>query len=392
MNINKLSLVNVIRNPVDTTVSMILMSLGVAIISMMLLISSATKKQLESNLGGVDMVIGAKGSPIQVILSSIFHIDNPTGNISLIDVKKIVDDPLIESAVPVSFGDNYKNYRIVGTSKEFPDIYSAQLKSGKIWSQKLEVTIGSSVAQKTKLKIGDKFYGSHGLGSDGHVHDNYNYVVVGIFEQSNSVLDNLILTDTQSVWMIHSNDILENQDKMITSMLVKFKSPIGLIQIPRKINSNTIFQAALPSMEINRMIDLLGFGISTINIIALLIIVVSGISIFLNLYNSLRKRRFELALIRVYGANKLQLMRLILQESILISFFGTLLGFAISRLTLFVILNVFVDNHNLDTISLSFIDSEIVIVMLAFIVGIFASIIPVYKAYKIDAIKTLSNA
>ena len=359
---------------------------------MMLLISNATKNQLESNLGGVDMVIGAKGSPIQVILSSIFHIDNPTGNISLPEVKKIVDDPLIQSAVPVSFGDNYKNYRIVGTSKEFPDIYSAQLKSGKIWSQNLEVTIGSSVAQKTKLKIGDKFYGSHGLGSDGHVHDNYDYVVVGIFEQSNSVLDNLILTDTQSVWMIHSNDILDNQDKMITSMLVKFKSPIGLIQIPRKINSNTTFQAALPSMEINRMIDLLGFGISTINIIALLIIVVSGVSIFLNLYNSLRKRRFELALIRVYGANKLQLMRLILQESILISFFGTLLGFAISRLTLFVILNVFVDNHNLDTISLSFIDSEVVIVMLAFIVGIFASIIPVYKAYKIDAIKTLTNA
>ena len=120
MNINKLSLVNVIRNPVDTSVSMILMSLGVAIISMMLLISNATKNQLESNLGGVDMVIGAKGSPIQVILSSIFHIDNPTGNISLPEVKKIVDDPLIQSAVPVSFGDNYKNYRIVGTSKEFP--------------------------------------------------------------------------------------------------------------------------------------------------------------------------------------------------------------------------------------------------------------------------------
>ena len=165
---------------------------------------------------------------------------NPTGNISLPEVKKIVDDPLIQSAVPVSFGDNYKNYRIVGTSKEFPNIYSAELKSGKIWSQNLEVTIGSSVAQKTKLKIGDKFYGSHGLGSDGHVHDNYDYVVVGIFEQSNSVLDNLILTDTQSVWMIHSNDILENQDKMITSMLVKFKSPIGLIQIPRKINRQTI--------------------------------------------------------------------------------------------------------------------------------------------------------
>ena len=78
MNINKLSLINVIRNPVDTTVSMILMSLGVAIISMMLLISSATKNQLESNLGGVDMVIGAKGSPIQVILLSLIHISEPT--------------------------------------------------------------------------------------------------------------------------------------------------------------------------------------------------------------------------------------------------------------------------------------------------------------------------
>ena len=94
----------------------------------------------------------------------------------------------------------------------------------------------------------------------------------------------------------HDNYSYDDSNKMITAMLVKFKSPVGLVQIPRKINEETNMQAAIPLFEINRLTSLIGFGINTINIIALIIMLVSGISIFITLFNSLKKRRYELAL------------------------------------------------------------------------------------------------
>ena len=121
---------------------------------------------------------------------------------------------------------------------------------------------------------------------------------------------------------------------MITSLLVKFKNPIGIIQIPRKINETTNLQAAIPALEISRLTNLLGFGVQTINIIALIIIIVSGLSIFINLYNSLKKRRYELALLRLHGATKLQMVQLVLQEATILSLLGTLFGLLISRIIL----------------------------------------------------------
>ena len=120
-------------------------------------------------------------------------------------------------------------------------------------------------------------------------------------------------------------------------MLVKFKSPIGIIQIPRRVNETTNLQAALPSLEISRLTNLLGFGIQSANIIAAIIIIVSGISIFISLYNSLKKRRYELALMRVHGATKKQLVKLILQEGITLSLLGTIFGLIISRISIFII-------------------------------------------------------
>ncbi len=419
MNIRRLSWQNLISNPLNTALSLLLMTFGVGVISLLLLLNNQIEQQLKSNLRGIDMVVGAKGSPLQLILSSIYHIDNPTGNISYGEANTINKNPLVDFTIPLSFGDSYNGYRIVGTTHQYPELYEVTLKEGNLWSKSLEVVVGSRVAKNNQLKLGDTFYGTHGLVDGGHVHDDYAYKVVGILDPSYSALDQLILTNTQSVWKVHTHQTIEDnhdhqncdhdhdhdhhlddtsddlsipEDAMITAMLVKFKNPIGFIQIPRKINETTNLQAALPALEISRLTALLGFGVQTINSIAFIIIVVSGLSIFISLYNSLKRRRYELALMRVHGATKWQLVKLILLEGMTLSLVGTILGLLSSRLIL-VLMSLFVEQkYAFDSFQFNVISEELWLLPTALLIGFGASLIPTILVYNVNIPKTLSNA
>ena len=424
MNISKLSWKNLISNPLNTVLSLLLMTFGAGIISLLFLLNNQIEQQLQANLRGVDMVVGSKGSPLQLILSSIYHIDNPTGNIPYREAIKIDNNPLVDLTVPLSFGDSYNGFRIVGTTHRYPELYEMSLNKGRLWSQSLEVVLGSTVAQIHKLKIGDTFYGTHGLVEGGHVHDEYAYEVVGVFNPSYTILDQLILTNTQSVWQVHNHEVIDQgkehhngqhqnhehenhteeltatmlgssssipEDAMITSLLVKFKSPIGLIQLPRKINETTNMQAAVPALEISRLTNLLGFGVQTINIIAFIIIIVSGLSIFISLYNSLKKRRYELSLMRVHGATKWQLVQLVLQEGIILSLIGTIFGLLISRITLLVLPLFAEQKYTFVSFQFNFLSEELWLLPLSLLIGVAASLIPTILSYNINIPKTLSN-
>jgi len=430
------------------------MSLGVGIISILLILNNHIEKQLDNNLRSIDMVVGAKGSPLQLILSSVYHLDKPTGNISYKEAKSLNKNVLVDFTIPLSYGDTYKGYRIVGTNEKYFDLYNLEISQGKKWSKSMQAVLGSSVASNKNLKVGDKFFGTHGFDDHGHIHDNHAYVVVGILKQSYSVADNLILTNLKSVWQVHeehddceddhshdhsdhdhshdhhshdhsdhdhshdnhshdhsdhdqshdhhshdhsdhdhSHDHYSYNDsnKMITAMLVKFKSPVGLVQIPRKINEETNMQAAIPLFEINRLTSLIGFGINTINIIALIIMLVSGISIFITLFNSLKKRRYELALMRVHGATRIQLIKLIFLEGLSLSVLGTFFGLLISRFSLVFISSFTNQNQSFTNIDLSMINSELLLLIAALIIGFIASLIPALSVYKINIPKILSN-
>ena len=444
MNIRQVAWKNLIYNPFNTSLSILLMTFGVAIMSLILILNNQLDKNLKNNLRGIDMVIGAKGSPLQLIFSSIYHLDNPTGNILYGEAKKITTSPIIDFTIPLSFGDSYNGFRIVGSTHEYPNLYEVKLREGRLWKKSMEVVVGSVVAKVNNLKIGDKFFGTHGFGESGHVHDNHSYEVVGILQQSSSLMDNLILTDIQSVWEVHDEVCHDDHDdhnhdhhahddhnhdhhahghhdhdhhdhghhahghhkktikvsnnesipdqSMVTALLVKFKSPVGLIQLPRKVNETTSLQAAIPIFELNRLTNLLGFGIQTINFIALIIMLVSGLSIFISLYNSLKKRRYEIALMRVHGATKFQVIKLVLIEGVTLSFIGTLFGFIVSRLSLYVISILVNQTKMLSSFDYRLLNDEIWLFLISMIIGLLASLIPSILTYRINIPKTLSNA
>jgi len=214
MNIFRLSLRNMTSRPLSTILSLILLTLGVGMIALILQVNRQVQDQMENNLRGIDMVVGAKGSPLQLILSAIYHIDAPTGNIDLQEAEKLRQNRLVSYGIPLSYGDNYLGYRIVGTSYEYPELYKASIAEGRLWQEPFEVSVGAGIASKLNLKIGDTFTGAHGLTASGESHDEHDYRVVGIFTYTNSIIDQLILTATESIWETHSHH--EEPEESIT--------------------------------------------------------------------------------------------------------------------------------------------------------------------------------
>ena len=405
MNIFKLSIKNIFNKPLSSSISLALLVLGVGIISLLLQLNTLIKDQMDNNLRGIDMVVGAKGSPLQLILSSVYHIDSPTGNISLAEAETISNNRMVGSSIKILYGDNYKGFRIVGAEKKFIELYKGVIKEGKDWDNPYEVLVGSKVYEKLKINLGDELISSHGLRETGQSHDEGTFKVVGLLKPSNSVIDQLIITSPQSVWDIHEthdHDEHENENehehehehdnREITAIRIKFKSPMNIIQFPRQINENTNLQAAVPSYEISRLFKLFGFGIETLSYLAYLIIIVSGFSLFINLFNSMRERKYEMALIRTLGASRFQLSTMIIFESLVLTISGFILGLLFSRFGVMFVSSLMEESINYNLNSLKILNEEYWLLGLSVLIGVVSSLIPAIQVYKMNISKILADA
>lgn len=401
--------------PLNTVLSVVLLTASVAIISLLILLQKQFEKQFSSNIDGVDLVIGAKGSPMQLILSSVYQMDAPTGNINYAAAKIWMKHPFVKTAIPLAFGDNYRGFKILGTTEDYMKKYEATITSGKMFTKNFEVVLGNEVAKKMNLKVGDTFLSSHGDAEQGEVHEEHPYIVVGIASKTGKVIDNLILSNIESVWAMHHHEeetaaVVAHQheegeehhhegvhnhdeDHEITAVLVKLKNKMGFVLWPRLIAQNTNMQAASPAIEINRLFSLFGIGLDALQYLAYGIMFISGISIFIALYNTLKERKYEFALMRVSGARRSQLLILVLFESILLCIIGFILGTIVGRVALYLISTSTEETYKMAFNPFEFaVKEEGILFLTTIFVGIIAAVIPAVKAYRLNISKTLANA
>ena len=425
----------------NSFLSIMLTAFGVSIALLISQFGNHIQNRINLDGQGIDIVVGAKGSPLQLILSSVYHIDIPTGNIAYSQAKKIMSNPQIEESIPLALGDNWRGFRIVGTTTNYIRHYDMSLSTGRYWDQNFEVVVGSSV----NLDIGDEFMGVHGLLEDGSSHEEHKYNVVGILKPSGTVIDRLILTSLNSVLDIHGlhkvdnsfeknhehqhdhenhkeehHDVHEhdhdkekhkNEDENhhkhskndketyktnelgsseITALLIKTKSPIANINLPRSINRESSLQAANPALEINRLISLFGIGSKSFAILSLILILIASLNIFSGLASNLENRMGDLAVLRAVGFSKKRIFKIIVLEGILVVLIGIILGILIGFL-LFSILT-----HNIFTLqttnaSLIFNLDFILIILFVFFAGLIAAIFPAYRGSKISIANQLSR-
>ncbi|QJD78403.1 ABC transporter permease [Spirosoma rhododendri] len=404
MNLFRISWSNLKDKPLSSFLSGLLMTFGITIISLLLLLNKQLDDQFRKNIKGIDMVLGAKGSPLQLILSSIYQIDSPTGNIPLEEAEKLTRNPMIKTAIPLSMGDNYRSFRIVGTNKKYLDHFGATVAQGRLFQQDLDVVIGPRVAQVAGLKLGDTFSGSHGLDAEGEVHADTKYKVVGVLNATNTVTDQLILTPVSSIWAIHDHHEGEHHEgeaheageehdeapREITSMLIKFRNPLGMM-LARGINSNSKLQAALPNIEINRLFSLLGVGVETLRGLAIVIMLISGISVFVSLYNSLKERRYEMALMLSMGATRAQLFGMLLLEGLVLALLGFVLGIVLSRVGLWLFSSSVSSEYHYNLAAFGILPEEWGLLGVAVLIGLLAAALPAIGVYRMNISRTLAE-
>jgi len=430
MSIWKISLQNIRSKPLYTLLSVLMLSLSITLLLGIQQIKTSFEYQIEHNLGDIDLVIGAKGSPLQLVLSSILHLDNPTGNISYKEVDRFSKNPMIEKTVPVSYGDNYKGYRIVGTTSSFLTFYGAELQEGHTIQKSMEVVLGHTIATQLQLKIGDTFLSSHGL-VDNNIHIHHEeFTVVGILKPTQKVIDRLIICNLESVWDVHNHDKHDNEnthnkheehehhedhgeheshenheehheedheahdkheEKEITALLLSFRSPTAVLTLPRQINEDTNMQAALPKYELNKLYEYTGVGINTIRWIAYIILIISGMTIFISLFKMIKERAFDLALMRSYGASHFQLVKMVAYEAIIVICFALLIGLLLTKIGFYILLNFSTSGFQQHILQELAFDQVIHIVGIVFIMAILSIMLAIYPIIKMNISTILSH-
>lgn len=439
MNILHIAWKNIRQNPSSSILGILLTAFGTGILCVLLLASNQIEQQLVNNSRGIDLVVGAKGSPMQLILSSVYHMDNPTGNIDYREAQALAANRFVKLAVPLSLGDNYRGHRIVGTDSSFLQLYGLQLAEGRLWQSDFEAVLGAGVAEKHGLQLGDQLYGAHGLSEAGSAHGDHPYTVVGIVAPANNITDQLVLTNLASVWHTHEEghgdttastpetngqqsetvregdhdhhegdhdheeqtqqqprlvksmmEGLGSGGREITSMLIQYRNPSAIALFPRMVNQSTNMQAASPAFESARLFSLLGIGIDSLEILAYVIMLMATLSVFISLYSSLKRRKYDLAIMRTLGASQGKLFGIVISEGILLTFVGAVTGIAAGHL-IFHLIGMRAGNTATLLEAAILLPQEVWLLVTGMLIGFLAAIIPAIKAYRTSISQTLSG-
>ena len=501
----RLALANLLLSPLTSLVNILLMALGTASIALLILAGQQVSETLTRDARGLDLVVGAKGSPAQLILSAVYHADLPPGNIALADARPWAEDSRVSLAAPLALGDSFRGFRIVGTTPEYLELLNASLARGRVWQQPMQAVIGAAVARASGLRLGEYFSGAHGFSGEGRAHDTRPYRVVGILKASGAVVDRLVLTSLESVWTLHGHgepaaahdsghedelehghenelehghedelehghedelehghenelehghedelehghedeleqgheDELEHghedefehgsEDKLehgredeheleggrehdsehepgeqaahsgeqpdleITAMLLRYRTPLAAMSLPREINAVGALQAAAPALEIARLLQLIGLGMDGLRAFAWVLIVTACLSVFAALYGSLRSRRGDLAMLRCLGATRGELFLALLSEGLLLSVAGITLGYALAHGAMGLLGAWLEASRGVALSPPLWVDGETALLAALLLVSAISAAIPAYQAYRTDVARTLAE-
>lgn len=442
-----------------TALNILLLALAVATLLILLLFSTQLGDRFAHDAAKIDLVVGANGSPLQLILSSIYQIDAPTGNIPLESIGMLRRDPSIAQVVPLALGDNFRGFRIVGTEPGYLGLYDARIASGRMFEATGEVVIGADVARRTGMTLGQRFVGSHGMGTegeDGAHHDEHPMMAVGSLAPTGSVIDRLILANVESVWDVHGIGHDEHDDQHVTgdghheaheeaaadhdadhhegshegvggeeaadhdaptdapatagavraggftheaelkpevtALLVRYRNALGAVRVPRLVNRQTEMQAAVPAIETQRLLALLGVGIDAARLFAWLLALTGGLSIFVALLNAAAAREGDLALLRVMGATRAQVFGTIVLEGVATAAAGALAGLLVGHLALAAARASFDQLSDLGFDPWQVLPGELWLVAAVVAIGGVAALIPATRVFGSDLARTLARA
>ncbi len=416
MSLFKIVWKSIKQRSLASVLTMFSIMLGVALVVSILILKQESQDAFSQTATGYEIIVGPKGSSLQLTLNTIYQIGVPIQNMPYDTYTKLKDDKRVKLAIPYVLGDNFKNHRLIGTVPEVFTDFSYQkdkkyqLKDGKFFTKDFEAVIGNETALKTGLKVGDTFIGSHGVesyeGSEGMFeHAEFKFTVTGILEKTFTPIDKVVFTSMNSVWEIHHHEAEEKykerndtthreMEKSITAILISLKSPVYFDLLRRQINENKFeginAQAVIPTFEIKQLFDIIGNINSILIIIAYLVVFVAVISILVSIYNSMNERKRDIAIMRSLGARKNTILNIILIEGFIVSFIGGLFGIIVSHVLIFLFRDTISNTAGIQISGTLFNIFEFYILAGTVALGLIVTLIPALKAYNTDVASNLA--
>lgn len=397
-----------------TLLNVLLTAMAVAMVVLALHVDQQTESRLRQDAKGIDLVLGAKGSPMQIVLAAVYHLDVPPGNINLDAAHEVLADARVKQGIPLSLGDSYRGARIVGTSHNLITHYGGELAAGELWDKPMQAVIGAQVTVKTGLALGGKFIGTHGLSDGGVAHGEHPYQVVGVLKPTGTVLDRLILTDLESVWAVHEqphpepakkadpatphqandhdHDHAHGDGREVTAMLIQYATPLAAATLPREINAKPGLVAASPAYETGRLMALVGGAAEALTALAMALVALAGASIFVAINASLASRAYDLALMRLLGANRLKLLALTLLEGVTLALAGAILGLVLGHIGLAVLASRVESASHMALTPWAWHPWQWAILIGVPAIGFIAALWPAFKAARVDVANALTRS
>jgi putative ABC transport system permease protein len=304
-------------------------ALGISLILATFLLTRGIRAGFIAGTTDYSLIIGAKSSPTQLVLGTIFRLDVATPNISYTVYEQLHDDARIERAVPVALGDAYQGFRYVGTTTDYFATAPWRRKNfsmaaGRFWSDdqpgqpSYEAVLGAEVAQRTGLQIGDAFY-------EGEEMAEHPLRVVGILRPTHSADDRTIFFSLATYWDM--NELARAMAvKPLTTVLVRPKRLSDLPHLYREFNVNPETQAALPSAVLLTIFNLLSVAEEVLRFVLGAVALVVLLYLFVALYSAMLERRREIATMRALGARRMTVLVIVLLEACLIALIGGIVG------------------------------------------------------------------
>lgn len=336
--------------------------LSVALLLTVETVRKAAEEGFTSSIAQVDLVVGARSGPVNLILFSVFNIGSPTNNVSMKTYTEIQNHPAVEWTIPISLGDSHQGYRVVGTDESFYKHYrfrgdqGLSLKFGSWFEGLWDVVIGSEVAQNLKYQVGSSVTIAHGVTRGKGIlhHDDKPFKVVGVLKPTGTPIDQSLYVSLRSIEAIHldwkdgamptAETQIDAQDinpeeleiSSITAFFLRTRSRIQTLRLQRELNefSKEALSAVIPGVVLSEIWRTLGAVERALRFISWAVICIGLVSMLIALLTSLQERRREMSVFRALGARFSDISFLIVWECTLISVLGVLLGVAIKVLTL----------------------------------------------------------
>ena len=452
MNLMKIVMKNMRQRALATWLTGTSVALGVALAVAIVLIKQGVQQRFEQGTVGYEMVVGAKGSPLQLVLNTVYNLDISPGNISWKLFEQLRANPRVKLAVPFSVGDNYHGFRIVGTTDaffkefEFEPGRKPEVATGRIFTfseaalksafqeaeqrakerearergeevkpatvpehasenRPFEAVIGSTVARETGLQISQTFIAAHGVqpSAEAKEHTENPWTVVGILAPTHTAADRAIYINLDSFYHIEGHEIrqptapakVEEKDNdpdpgQVSSIVLKLRSPIHAFPLYREINDRQDAMAAFPAAEIRKLFDIVGNIDRLLFAQAILVLIVAGVAIAVSIYNSMSERRREIAILRALGARRATIFSIVLLEAMTICIVGAAAGLLGGHLVVAAANGALYRASGFVIPAFHMQALEWYILTVAVILGAISGIGPAWGAYRTDVAKNLA--